>query len=88
LLIDTPGLRELQLWDAGSVVSDVFADIAALAGHCRFRDCRHDREPDCAVRQAVEAGVLAGARLDGFLKLERERAALEKRREERGRRPV
>ena len=85
LLIDTPGLRELQLWDAGASVADIFADIAALGESCRFRDCRHDREPGCAVRAAVEAGELPAARLESFLKLEREREALEKRRDERRR---
>jgi ribosome biogenesis GTPase len=88
LIIDTPGLRELQLWDASAAVPDVFADIAALSERCRFRDCRHDREPGCEVRRAVEAGELPAARLENFLKLAREREALEKRRDERGRRPV
>ena len=88
LLVDTPGLRELQLWDAGAAVPDVFSDIATLAGHCRFRDCRHDPEPGCAVRQAVADGELSAARLEGFLKLQREREALDQRRDERRRRPV
>jgi ribosome biogenesis GTPase len=85
VLIDTPGLRELQLWDAADALGDTFADIEALAPHCRFRDCRHDREPGCAVRAAVEAGAFDPARLEGFLKLERERAVLASQREERER---
>jgi ribosome biogenesis GTPase len=76
VLIDTPGLRELRLWEADEAVVDTFADIASLAGECRFRDCRHDQEPGCAVRSAVARGLFDAARLDGYLKLERERAAL------------
>jgi ribosome biogenesis GTPase len=79
VLIDTPGLRELQLWDASAAVADTFADILELAAACRFRDCQHDREPGCAVRAAVEHGLFDGSRLDGFLKLSRERAALSDR---------
>jgi ribosome biogenesis GTPase len=76
ILIDTPGLRELRLWEVNETAVDTFADIASLAGECRFRDCRHDREPGCAVRSAVERGIFDAARLEGYLKLERERAAL------------
>ena len=83
LIIDTPGLRELQLWDAGDAFADTFADIAALAGGCRFRDCRHDREPGCAVKAAVEAGTLDAGRYESYLKLQREQAAFERNRDER-----
>ncbi|MGE5836131.1 MAG: ribosome small subunit-dependent GTPase A [Acidobacteriota bacterium] len=84
LIIDTPGLRELQLWDAGDAAfADTFADIAALAGDCRFRDCRHDREPGCAVKAAVEAGTLDAGRYESYLKLQREQAAFERNRDER-----
>lgn len=69
-VIDTPGMRELQLWDGS--VEDAFADIDELAASCRFSDCRHDREPGCAVHAAVEAGTLAPSRLDSYRKLERE----------------
>lgn len=66
-LIDTPGLREIQLWVSADSVDAVFDDIAALAGRCRFRDCSHATEPGCAVRDAVDAG-----RLESFHKLRRE----------------
>jgi ribosome biogenesis GTPase len=83
LIIDTPGMRELQLWDTDTPVAETFADIAALAAGCRFRDCRHDREPGCAVKQAVEAGALAADRYAGFLKLQQEQEETEKLRTER-----
>jgi ribosome biogenesis GTPase len=91
LLIDTPGFRELQLWDAADGVSQTFADIDALAGECRFGDCRHESEPGCAVRAALSAGTLEGARLENRRKLLREQEFLrrkldpEARREEKER---
>jgi ribosome biogenesis GTPase len=72
LVIDTPGLRELQLWDAGGALGVAFADIEALAAGCRFSDCRHDTEPRCAVREAAADGRLAPERLESYLKLRRE----------------
>ena len=66
-LIDTPGLREVQLWATSESVAAVFDDIAALAAHCRFADCTHNVEPGCAVRDSVDA-----ARLNSFHKLQRE----------------
>jgi ribosome biogenesis GTPase / thiamine phosphate phosphatase len=83
LIIDTPGLREVQLWDAGEAFAGTFADIAALGDECRFRDCRHDREPGCAVKAAVEAGTLDAGRYESYLKLQREQAAFERNRDER-----
>jgi ribosome biogenesis GTPase len=71
-LIDTPGMRELQLWGAGEEVDEVFDDIEELAEQCKFRDCRHDREPGCAVLKAVEEGTLDPARLESYRKLLRE----------------
>jgi ribosome biogenesis GTPase len=80
LLIDNPGMRELQLWDEGGADLDgTFADIAELAARCRFADCTHRHEPHCAVRQALEDGVLDGRRLESYRKLEREVAYLESR---------
>jgi ribosome biogenesis GTPase len=87
VLIDTPGLRELALWDAREAVVDTFADVAALALECRFRDCRHDREPGCAVRLAVQQGAFDATRLEGYLQLERERATLADRQSELARAP-
>ncbi len=82
-MIDTPGLRELQLWDVGARGDDAFEDIAALADGCRFRDCQHDQEPGCAVKAAVASGQLDAARYASYLKLTHERSALERRTVER-----
>jgi len=77
ILIDTPGMRELQLWDTAAGVGSVFADIQAFAQQCRFRDCRHESEPGCAVRAAAEGGALADERLASYHKLGRENRFLE-----------
>jgi ribosome biogenesis GTPase / thiamine phosphate phosphatase len=74
ILIDTPGMRELQLWDAVEDRGGTFADIERLANDCRFRDCRHRQEPDCAVRAAVEEGQLSSGRLESYHKLQDEQA--------------
>jgi ribosome biogenesis GTPase len=74
LLIDTPGLRELQAWNGESAVAGAFDDIQALAGQCRFSDCAHDGELGCAVREAVDSGRLDADRLDNFHRLAREAA--------------
>ncbi len=71
-LIDTPGMRELQLHDAAEGIAEVFEDIAGLADGCRFADCAHDVEPGCAIRAAIEAGDLDEARVARWRKLERE----------------
>ncbi len=70
LLIDTPGMREMQLWEGN--LEDAFADIHALAAGCHFRDCRHRSEPRCAVAEAAANGVLDPARLESFRRLQRE----------------
>ncbi|MBS0662883.1 MAG: ribosome small subunit-dependent GTPase A [Verrucomicrobia bacterium] len=75
LVIDTPGLRELQFWDVTApMLDETFADIAALATRCRFGDCAHRDEPGCAVQAALDAGELDAARWQSYLKLQRERA--------------
>jgi ribosome biogenesis GTPase / thiamine phosphate phosphatase len=79
LLLDTPGMRELQLYAGESDVRAAFDDIASLAAGCRFNDCGHESEPGCAVRQAVEAGTLDPARLAGYAKLLAEARSLEQR---------
>jgi ribosome biogenesis GTPase / thiamine phosphate phosphatase len=77
LVIDTPGLRELQLWDVGTAGLDAtFADVAELAADCRFADCSHTHEPDCAVLAAVESGELPRDRFDSWRKLQRELRAI------------
>jgi ribosome biogenesis GTPase len=74
LVLDTPGMRELQLTEAESGIEDVFADIVDLARQCRFKDCRHEGEPGCAVQEAIEAGDLDPARLARWRKLSAEEA--------------
>jgi ribosome biogenesis GTPase len=72
VLIDTPGMRAVGLWDAESALEQTFADIEELAASCRFSDCTHDHEPGCAVMAAVEAGTLGSERLASYDKLQRE----------------
>lgn len=74
VLIDTPGMRELQLWETGDSLAGSFGDIDELAAGCRFRDCGHRTEPGCAVRAAVESGGLAPERLESYYKLAAEQA--------------
>jgi ribosome biogenesis GTPase len=73
-LVDTPGMRELQLTDARSGIEDVFADVVELAAGCRFSDCRHASEPGCAIRSAIESGALDQARVRRWRKLAAEEA--------------
>ena len=73
-VIDTPGMRELGMWDAGGGLASAFADIEDLASRCRFRNCTHRTEPGCAVRAALESGELAGERWQSWLKLTAENA--------------
>ena len=85
LLLDTPGMRELELVDEEGLDA-VFDDVAVLVSQCRFRDCSHGIEPGCAVREAVQAGALASDRLAHYQKLEREARAFERRHDARLRR--
>ena len=88
LLIDTPGMRELQLWttaEGGDAAGAAFDDIEALAAGCHFTDCRHRSEPRCAVRTAVEEGRLDASRLESFHKLEDEARSLAARQDARDR---
>lgn len=85
LLLDTPGMRELQLLDEEGL-DRVFDDIEALAKHCRFRDCGHGHEPGCAVKEAVRTGDLDPDRLEHFHQLQREARAYERRQDEHLRR--
>jgi ribosome biogenesis GTPase len=83
LLIDTPGLRELQLWEGVEGLGATFNDVEQLASGCRFRDCRHEAEPGCAVKAADDAGQLAPGRLESYLHLYRERARVAAQQDER-----
>jgi ribosome biogenesis GTPase len=76
LVIDTPGMRELQLWDAPEGLSTSFQDVEALAGQCYFQDCQHDNEPGCAVKLALENGTLEMDRYNSYVKLQKELAYL------------
>ena len=83
LVIDTPGLRELQLWESSDGMSETFGDVEQLANECRFSDCEHETEPGCAVREAIRSGTLPRERLESYRKLQRELARLERRRDAR-----
>ncbi|MER7913307.1 MULTISPECIES: ribosome small subunit-dependent GTPase A [unclassified Streptomyces] len=76
VLIDTPGLRGVGLWDAETGVGQVFSEIEELAAECRFHDCAHEAEPGCAVAAAIEDGTLPVRRLESFRKLMRENQRL------------
>lgn len=80
-LIDTPGVRAVSLWLSGDGIERAFADVFDLMDHCRFRDCKHDREPGCAVRAAVDAGDLDPRRLASLERLVAEEHALEEEQE-------
>jgi ribosome biogenesis GTPase len=86
-IIDTPGMRELKLTGTERLETGHFGDLEALAAGCRFRDCRHEREPGCAIRAAIAAGTLAPERYDHYRKLldERGRAAGAQQNSERSR---
>jgi ribosome biogenesis GTPase len=77
ILVDTPGLRELQLWEGD--VDSAFSDITELAAQCRFNDCSHETEPGCAVNEALASGELAWERMKSYRKLDRELRAIEAR---------
>lgn len=83
VLIDTPGLRGVQLWDADEGFERAFADVEELAAACRFGDCGHDSEPGCAVTAAIAAGSITGRRLDSYRRLQRELTWLDTRQDAR-----
>ena len=83
LVLDTPGMRELQLWDVGEGLGAAFEDVESLFGRCRFNDCTHQREPGCAVKRALAEGTLDHARWQSYLKLQRELRALELKQDKR-----
>ncbi|HUK94373.1 MAG TPA: ribosome small subunit-dependent GTPase A [Gaiellaceae bacterium] len=83
LLIDTPGMRELQLWAGEEVLDSTFSEIAELSAECRFNDCSHEHEPGCAVKAAIADGSLPSERFASYRKLQRELRALEIRKDAR-----
>jgi ribosome biogenesis GTPase len=76
LMIDTPGLREAQLWEGEDALGNLFEDIELIALECRFTDCAHRSEPGCAIKEAIAGGSLDQARLDSYRKLQRELRAV------------
>ena len=72
LIIDTPGMRELGMWDVSEGLSDAFSDVESNLGRCRFSDCSHDREPGCAIKAAIAAGELDIQRWESYRKLKEE----------------
>ncbi len=83
IVIDNPGIKEVQMWTDETTLRARFADIAALASACRFHDCRHGQDAGCAIRAAVSAGSLDAARHEAFLRLDDEIALLRQRRKKR-----
>ena len=76
MIIDTPGLREAQLWEGEHALSGIFEDIEALSRRCRFADCSHETEPGCAIKAAIDTGTLDPERLRSYRKLQRELRAV------------
>ena len=79
IMIDTPGMRELQLWGGTDGISEAFDDIESLATECRFSDCSHKKEPGCAIKAALENGVIDGKRLKSYITLQKEIVMIEKK---------
>ncbi|MGA1872252.1 MAG: ribosome small subunit-dependent GTPase A [Thermoplasmatota archaeon] len=72
IIIDNPGIRELQLWGGENMLDEAFPDIFELSWHCRFKDCQHVSEPDCEVKKALEAGEMDRSRYDNYIKMRKE----------------
>ena len=81
MILDNPGIREIALWDNAGGIDDAFPDIQALGKECHYADCTHEHEPGCRVREAVEIGMLKLARLENYLKMQRELEFLNQRQE-------
>ena len=72
MIIDTPGMRELGMWDVSEGLADAFSDVEAFLGKCRFSDCSHGKEPGCAIKAAIAAGELDAARWESYRNLQAE----------------
>lgn len=79
MVIDTPGMREIQVWGDEEGLERAFDDIAELSRQCRFKDCSHGKEPGCAVQAALQSGLLTQKRFESYLKLKHEYAYLSDR---------
>ena len=88
LLIDTPGLRELQLWADEESIRSAFPEIDEYAAECRFTDCTHSNEPGCAVQQAVASGEIEEGRFENYLEMQRELKYLHSRQDEKARKAL
>ena len=77
MIIDTPGMRELGMWEVSEGLSDAFADVEQFFGKCRFSDCQHETEPGCAIRAAIASGELEDARWESYRKLKEEAVSKE-----------
>jgi ribosome biogenesis GTPase / thiamine phosphate phosphatase len=84
MIIDTPGIRELQLLDAQEGLEESFTDIEELALRCKFTNCAHKTEPGCKIKNAMSDGTLTPTRWESYLKLQREVAAQQRKREKKG----
>lgn len=82
-MIDSPGLRAVQAWADVQAIDDTFSEIADLAQHCRFGDCKHEGEPGCAVQAKLEAGLITPERYDSYLHLKKELSYLNKHQSEK-----
>ncbi len=83
MVVDTPGMREVSLWQGSDGVDETFSDIETLAQNCRFKDCKHLTEPGCAVRAAIEEGTLDEKRFKNYIKLKKEAAYVEAKNQQR-----
>ena len=83
MIIDTPGLREIQLWDSGDGLQETFEDVEELAANCRFRDCKHQNEPGCEVKKALLNGELSRERYESYQKLQKELAYIDRLQDQR-----
>jgi len=79
IIIDNPGMRELQLWNAGEGLKNTFRDIEELAAQCKFSDCQHETEPGCMIKKAIKEGMLSQVRFESYVKLQRELLAVERK---------
>lgn len=79
IIIDNPGMRELQLWEAAEGLQNTFRDIEELASQCKFSDCQHDTEPGCMIKRAIKKGTLSQVRFESYVKLQRELLAVERK---------